>query len=119
MRHLISTLGALGAAALIAGCGGADEPSQAAPPDRPADVVEVSIEDIKFLPQRVTVKVGQTVRWTNADPVAHTVAAAGKTEFSSEVLNRGDTHEFTPTTPGTVDYFCTIHEGQTGTLIVR
>lgn len=122
-RTTAPLLAALSAAALLAGCGGDNSPprASAAPPSaqKASDVVEIAMEDVEFLPERVTVRVGQTVRWTNLDAFAHTVAASQGAEFSSDGLERGDSYEFTPTKRGTVAYFCTIHPGQTGTLVVR
>jgi plastocyanin len=81
--------------------------------------VSVAIRDIEFMPRRVTVRVGPTVRWTNQDVVAHTVAANTGADFSSEALDRGDTFELRPDAAGAIPYFCTNHAGQTGTLVVR
>jgi plastocyanin len=104
---------------LVAGCGG-DGARRAATPRAPADaVVSVAIRDIEFVPRRVTARVGQTVRWTNQDGVAHTVAANTGADFSSDALDRGDTFELRVTATGAIPYFCTIHAGQTGTLVVR
>lgn len=119
MPRIVPTLGALAIAGLVGGCGGAGEPSKAPSASPPSATVDVSIENIEFAPMRVTVRVGQRVRWTNADAVAHTVAANDGAEFSSRALRSGDTFAFVPTRPGTVNYFCTIHQGQVGTLVVR
>ena len=37
---------------------------------------------------------------------------------SPRTLNDGDTFEYTPTKAGTIDYVCTIHPGQNGTITV-
>lgn len=118
MRPVIRPVGLLAAVALVGGCGEDSEPSKPAGDPAPA-TVEVAIENIEFVPKRVTARVGQRVRWTNADPVPHTVAANDGAEFGSRALGRGETFSFVPTKPGTVSYFCTIHEGQVGTLVVR
>ena len=39
------------------------------------NVVPVTIDNFVFSPERVTVKVGTTVTWTNHDDIPHTVAA--------------------------------------------
>ena len=100
----------------VAGCGGDDKPPAAAP--TPAAVVPVAMRNIKFVPARITVKVGQTVRWTNHDKVAHTVASA-KLKLASEGIEDGQSYEYRATRPGMFPYYCTIHAGQSGVLVVR
>ena len=102
----------------VAGCGGDDKPPVATPTPTPAAVVPVAMRNIKFVPARITVKVGQTVRWTNHDKVAHTVASA-KLKLASEGIEDGQSYEYRATRPGTFPYYCTIHAGQTGVLVVR
>ncbi len=82
------------------------------------DVVEVGIKDIKFQPHDITVKVGQKVRWTNNEPIPHNVTATDGADFKSKNLNESQSYEFTPTTAGTIQYVCTIHNGQDGTITV-
>jgi plastocyanin len=102
----------------VAGCGGDDKPPAATPTPTPAAVVPVAMRNIKFVPARITVKVGQTVRWTNHDKVAHTVASA-KLKLASEGIEDGQSYEYRATRPGTFPYYCTIHAGQTGVLVVK
>ena len=40
--------------------------------------VRVNIKDLAFSPATLRIKVGQTVEWVNADPLAHTVTADDK-----------------------------------------
>ena len=100
-----------------AGCGGGTEHAAAATSTPAAAVVPVVMRNIKFVPARVTVKVGQTVRWTNDDKVAHTVASA-KLKVASEAIGHGQTYEYKATKPGTFPYYCTIHANQNGVLVV-
>jgi plastocyanin len=101
---------------VVAGCDGAAKPA-ATPAPTPAAVVPVAMRNIKFVPARITVKVGQTVRWTNHDKVAHTVASA-KLKIASEGIADGQSYQYRATRPGTFPYYCTIHAGQTGVLVV-
>ena len=75
------------------------------------------MKNIEFIPGNVTVKVGQKVEWTNNDGVPHTVTAqdAG---VDSGTVNPGSKFSFTPKKAGTINYICTIHNGQKGTLKV-
>jgi amicyanin len=79
---------------------------------------EVKIDNFTFAPQRVTVKAGTTVTWTNEDDIPHTIAATGKA-FRSKVLDTDDKFSFTFTTAGTYEYFCSLHPHMTGTIVVE
>jgi plastocyanin len=126
------------AAATVAGCGGSSKKksdttssgggatTSAAPattastPSAAAagGVVAVSMKQIKFVPDHITAKVGQTIKWTNNDPFAHTVTAKSGAAFDSGPVNAGATYTFKPTKAGTIDYVCTIHPNQSGTITV-
>ncbi len=79
---------------------------------------EVKIDNFAFSPQRVTVKAGTTVTWTNDDDIPHTVAASTKA-FKSNALDTNDKFSFTFTTPGTYEYFCSLHPHMTGAIVVE
>ena len=101
---------ALAAAVLAAGA----PASQGAP----AADAKVQIDQYAFLPQRITVKPGTTVTWTNDDDDSHTVASSSKL-FKSKALYTADKFSFTFTTPGTYDYFCSLHPHMTGAVVVE
>jgi plastocyanin len=84
----------------------------------PAADAGVQIDQFAFLPQRITVKPGTTVTWTNDDDDSHTVASSAKL-FKSGPLDTGDKFSFTFTTPGTYAYFCSVHPQMTGTIVVE
>ena len=79
---------------------------------------EVNIDQFTFYPQRITVKAGTTVTWSNEDDVPHTVASSSKV-FKSKALDTADKFSFTFTTPGTYDYFCSLHPHMTGAVVVE
>jgi amicyanin len=79
---------------------------------------EVQIDQFTFAPQQVTVKAGTTVTWINDDDVPHTVASSTKL-FKSKTLDTKDSFSFTFTTPGTYDYFCSLHPHMTGAVVVE
>lgn len=128
MPRLPATVLACLALAAFAGCGDDDDSSTAPPPPPPpaassasaGDVVKVGMEDIKFVPADITAKVGQKIEWTNTDgSIPHTVTSdTDGVDFDSGNMNGGDTFEYTPTKAGKIDYICTIHSGQTGTITV-
>lgn len=88
-----------------------------------------------YAPQSATVTAGETVRWTNAAEVSHTVTAdpekalyeedvelpAGAEPFDSGEIAPGATWEMTFTTPGLYRYFSIPHEqqGMLGQVLVE
>jgi plastocyanin len=84
---------------------------------RAADL-EVKIDNFTFAPQRLTVKAGTTVTWTNEDDIPHTVASSTKA-FKSKALDTDDKFSFTFTTPGSYEYFCSLHPHMTGAIVVE
>ena len=84
-------------------------------------MAEVDIPAISYEPAELTVKAGTTVMWTNSDDLPHTVtkeSGAGP-EFDSGNLAPGDTFEQTFDAKGKIDYVCTIHPGQAGSVTVE
>ena len=79
---------------------------------------EVKIDNFAFAPQRIVVQAGTTVTWINADDAPHTVASSTKV-FKSGALDTEDKFSFTFTTPGTYEYFCSLHPHMTGTVVVE
>ena len=92
----------------------------ATPPAASARAVEteVKIDNFAFAPQRVVVKAGTTVTWINADDAPHTVVSSTKL-FKSGALDTTDKFSFTFATPGTYEYFCSLHPHMTGTVVVE
>jgi plastocyanin len=88
-----------------------------AAPVQAADT-EVKIHNFAFAPQRTTVKAGTTVTWINEDDIPHTVTSSSKL-FKSRALDTGDKFSFTFTTPGTYEYFCSLHPHMTGAVVVE
>jgi plastocyanin len=91
-------------------------------PDAPKIRVEaegdaVSIEGFAFQPDGLEVPTGTEVTWTNGDPEAHTVTAAGGV-FDSGPIDPGGSFSHTFTEAGTYDYICSIHPSMTGTVTV-
>ncbi len=107
------------AAALAAGCGSDDDGSSAAPVT-PEGANQVGMKDLKFIPENITVKAGDTITWTNQESVPHNVVNAQEGEEpKSELFNEGGTYQFTPEKTGKITYVCTIHPGMDGTITVE
>jgi len=77
----------------------------------------VTIKDRSFQPGSISVTVGSTVTWTNADNTAHTVTADDGS-FDGGTLAPGATFSQTFTTAGTFAYHCNIHPSMTATVTV-
>ena len=90
-------------------------------PAESAKTVTVDMKDIKYVPKDVTVKAGTTVKWTNSDEVPHTVTkeSGPGAEFDSGNIDGGGEFEHVFEEPGKVDYVCTVHPGQDGTVTVE
>lgn len=127
-------IGACGLALGVAGCGSDDESSTGSDSgtgSQPAETsaggggggkaVEVVMKDVTNTPMDVTVKKGGTITWTNEDPFDHTVTkqTGPGPKFDSGNIAGGKTYEQTFTTPGEIDYRCTIHPNQTGKITVE
>jgi plastocyanin len=72
--------------------------------------VQIAYRNIAIAPDTLKVKVGSTIKWTNYDPVEHTVTSqSGPQAFASKHLGEGGTFQITVTKPGVIHYICTIH----------
>jgi len=76
----------------------------------------ILIENHAFNPASLTIKVGDSVTWTNKDGVAHSVVFA---DFESDLLKKEDRFTHTFDTAGTFDYICGPHHDMKGTIEVQ
>ena len=83
-----------------------------------AAVTDARISNFSFSPDPVTIHVGETVQWTNADGASHTVTADDGS-FTSQSLGSQGTFSHTFDQPGTVAYHCAIHSSMHGTVKVE
>jgi plastocyanin len=79
---------------------------------------DVSIVDFAFMPQRLAVRVGDSVTWTNNGVAPHTTTAPGRV-WDSGTLQSGDTFTFTFNAGGRFQYRCQIHRQMRGLIQVR
>ncbi|WP_257169311.1 cupredoxin family copper-binding protein [Bradyrhizobium sp. SRS-191] len=82
-----------------------------------AETIKVTIDNFTFTPAQVTVKIGDTVTWTNHDDIPHTVVSAGK--YRSKTLDTDDSFSFTFASSGDYKYFCSLHPHMTGMVKVE
>lgn len=108
-RPSVARLGAASAYAIIAAVA-------CAAPARSATVV-VAIDGMKFAPASATVRRGDTVVWVNRDVVPHTVTAVGVVD--SRAIAPGASWAYVATTPGRLEYACTLHPMMKAALVVE
>ena len=78
----------------------------------------VTIDHHAFAPAALTIAVGTTVIWKNADDTPHTVTDKSG-GFRSEGLDTGDSFSHTFTTAGDYTYFCSLHPFMVGEIVVK
>jgi plastocyanin len=78
----------------------------------------VVIEAMRFDPQELTVKAGDTVVWVNHDPFPHTVSATGR-QFDSHDIATGASWKYVARKGGNFAYVCSLHPNMPGMLHVN
>jgi len=89
-----------------------------AKPPRASKAVEITIKGMKFTPDSVTIKAGQSVTWTNGDQRDHTVAADDGS-FNSGNLRPGDSFTYKFAKAGKFKYACSLHPRMKGEILVK
>jgi len=113
---------AMGVSLIVSACG-SDSPSPTAPTSSTAADVTVTIQgnsaSNSYAPNPVTMRVGQTIAWRNADSITHT-ATQDSGGFNTGSVAAGATSAATMmNTAGAFAYHCTIHPGMVGTINVQ
>ena len=80
-------------------------------------VINVTISGMKYDPQNVDAKVGDTVIWKNADMFPHTATSKG--HFDSKAIQPDKTFKMKLKKAGSFDYTCTFHPTMTGKILVH
>ncbi len=83
-----------------------------------ADEVAISIANFAFMPMELTIRQGQTVRWTNDDGAPHGLAFKDGAPGES-VLLPGQSFSRRFDKPGSYDYVCSIHPYMTARIVVK
>lgn len=87
----------------------------------------VQINGKTFQPDRIEIKVGEKVTWKNYDLEDHTVTSQPKPAqadeqqkpvFDSGPLKPGQSFDYTFTKAGSYPYYCQMHKGMTGVVVV-
>lgn len=81
-----------------------------------AEVIQVTIENLAFVPAEITAHAGDTIQWVNADIVIHTATARnGAFDVTIPVKGKAST---VVKASGTVDYYCKFHPNMVGKVVV-
>ncbi|HEX9183815.1 MAG TPA: plastocyanin/azurin family copper-binding protein [Burkholderiales bacterium] len=84
-----------------------------------AAAAEVRIKEYKFVPGKITVKAGETVKWTNDEKRAsHSIWFKDEGLPESERMLNGDSWERKFDKPGTYPYTCGPHPEMKGVVEV-
>jgi plastocyanin len=111
----------------LGGCGKDDKGDKGAKPpsstaqgsvplsgDAPVDII-----NFEFKPQKVVVKTGTKVTWTNEDTTIHDIKDTSPLATpQSKEMSKGDTFSITYAQPGSYSYICGIHQYMTGSVEV-
>jgi plastocyanin len=98
---------------------GAVRPQPAHMAQQPSNALAVTIDNFSFAPMQLEIGAGTQVTWINKDDVPHTVVSIDHKLFKSRALDTDEKFSFTFTTPGTYEYFCSVHPKMTGKIIVK
>lgn len=84
-----------------------------------AATIEVGIQDYKFTPAEVTIRVGDTVQWTNHEKrTSHSVLFPAENGLESERLFPDESWQRQFPKAGRYDYTCGPHPEMKGVVIV-
>jgi plastocyanin len=84
----------------------------------PPNLLTVTIKNGVYSPNPVSVKVGQSVNWLNSDGIAHTATDPGVFDTGSIAPTSAADVPVPFNTTGTFTYHCTIHPGETASIVV-
>ena len=117
--HMKTSL-AVGLAALlavaIAGCSGGASSGGSTSGGTSAGRVTITEQNLAFSPSTATVKVGDTVTFTNSDSVTHDVKI-DNVELGSQ--NPNESKMWTASKAGTLTYRCLIHPQMVGQITAK
>ncbi len=98
-------------------------------------VIKMADKQPFYTPEKVAIKVGDTVQWVNGGETIHSVSTSaanaqnandtsmpkGAVAFDSGFIPPGGDYSYTFTVPGTYRYFCLPHEkaGMVGMIVVK
>jgi plastocyanin len=85
---------------------------------RPSGPGTVAIAEFLFGPEKITVKQGETITWTNVDDSPHQVTVQGETTLRTPVVLKGQSTALKFDYAGTYGYICGLHPSMKGQIEV-
>lgn len=79
----------------------------------------VEMRGMAFVPESLTVAVGDTLVWINRDIVPHTATAEAPPRWDTGLLSKDQSGRYVPRQPGAFAYLCAFHPTMRGALIVK
>jgi plastocyanin len=80
---------------------------------------DIGIDNFNFSPPVLTVHAGSKITWINNDDVPHLIVNVQGRFKQSSVLDTDQRFSATLSSPGTYDYFCSLHPKMQGKIIVQ
>ncbi len=80
-------------------------------------VTHMNIQNFAYQYANMQVRAGTTVTWTNQDNVPHSITFKNGMKDSG-LLSAGQSFSYTFNTPGTYQYYCTVHPYMVATVTV-
>ncbi|MFY0612839.1 MAG: cupredoxin family copper-binding protein [Hyphomicrobiaceae bacterium] len=77
----------------------------------------VEIEKFKFVPEQLTVRLGDTIKWINRDIAPHTATARDRT-WDTKRLKKGEAMSVVVSEGMQMDYFCLYHPHMKAKLVL-
>ena len=77
--------------------------------------VHVTIEKLSFVPAEITLKVGETIEWTNKEAFAHTATVKGGWEVT---IPPGKVVTKVADKAGSIEYYCRFHPNMKGRITI-
>ena len=74
---------------------------------------------LEYSPERIEIRKGETVEWSNKDLTPHTVTSQNGGELNSGSIEADASWSHSFTHAGEFPYYCTFHEEMKGTVIVK
>ena len=78
----------------------------------------VVIKAFRFQPDRITVRVGDTITWINQDLAPHTATAVAG-DWDTEGLEKGESQSVKITAEMSGNYFCEFHPNMRGEIKIE
>lgn len=78
---------------------------------------KVRIKQMKFVPDSITVNIGDSITFINKDVVSHDVTEEKSKKWTSKTLKRGETWSMIASED--VNYFCSLHVIMKGKIRIK